>query len=132
MFRGTLQTCIDHLTRHDTALHAVFFMVIHLPRSKCYNVIPAANFDNWHLDHATQEHRILFHGTIKEAAHFVLAPQLSLLVNRSGAPELPDNVPPAIAPGDIEGEKITAPETPAAEPVVAADQEGTADNGDNS
>lgn len=100
LFKGTLQTCIDHLARIDSSLWSDIFVLIHVPAWHCYAAMPVDEYAVISMDDATPINRLLFSGSITEMAHFVLCPPLTHHATRQTLAELPDNTPPLLKPGD--------------------------------
>lgn len=96
MFRGTLQQCVEALARLPLAHHKLIYAIVHFPLSKCYALFDLPQFDIHTNSTTAKGTRTLFHGSLNEAAHFVLNKQLSLLVTAEGAPHIEDNHPPPV------------------------------------
>lgn len=96
MHRGTLRSCVDSLAKRPAQEHSLIFAIVHFPKSKCYTLFDASEFAT-HINSTTaKDTRVLFRGALKEAAHFVLNKQLSLLVTEEGWPHLEDNQTPPL------------------------------------
>lgn len=91
--------------------HAAVMAIVHFPASRYYQLMDYNSYQT-HLNSTTAKAtRLVFYGTLNEAAHFVLNQQLSLLVGSNGHPHLPDNQSPPVDDAAIVDDP--APLTPA-------------------
>lgn len=108
MYRGTLRRCVEALASIPMTERSIVRTILHLPKSKCYQLLTADEFATFANTTDVRDWRIVFRGSLDEAAHFVLSPQTSLLVTENGYPHLPDNQtppldePPAPEDGDAD------------------------------
>lgn len=104
MFKGTLKNCVARLAGIPLSSVTVRHAIVHLPGSKCYSFLTEIELQTHINSTKAADWRLLWRGSLAEAAHFILSPQLSMLVTEQGYPRLEDNQTPPIAEAYTEDE----------------------------
>lgn len=100
MYKGTLKNCVARLAGIPISSVNLVHAIVHLPASKCYSFMTESEFRTHRNSTKAADWRPLWRGSLGEAAHFVLSPQLSMLVTEEGYPKLDDNQTPPLPPED--------------------------------
>ncbi len=100
MYKGTLKNCVARLAGIPISSVKVVHSIVHLPSSKCYAFFTETELRTFVNSTRASQSRLLWHGSLGEAAHFVLSPQLGMLVTEEGYPKLDDNQTPPLPPED--------------------------------